>query len=102
MVFKTRHSTRATWHLLKIGGNGIATCNAIIPSDHLNQYMNLYQHNLGRLITRKQVAADTINHVVERQKDAAEALSKNVFCNLRYSTPLPLGTYQKKRRTRLG
>ena len=102
MVFKTRHSTRAMWHLLKIGGNGIATCKAIIPIDWLNQYMSLYQHNLGRLVSRKQVVANTFDHVVERQKDAVEALSKKRFTSLSYSTPVPLGSYQKKRRIRLG
>ena len=30
-LFKTRHSTRALWHLLKISGNGISTCKAVIP-----------------------------------------------------------------------
>ena len=102
MVFKTRHSTRAMWHLLKIGGNGIATCKAVIPIDRLNQYMSLYQHNLGRLVSRKQVVANTIDHVVERQKDAVDALSKKRFTSVSYSTPVPLDTYQKKRRIRLG
>jgi len=31
--FKKKHGTRVLWHLLKIKGQGIAVCLAIIPQD---------------------------------------------------------------------
>ena len=114
-LFKTRHSTRAMWHLLKIAGNGIATCKSIIPDERLNQYLRLYKHNIGRMVSRKRALVATIDHVVERQTDAVTALAaKSGRRNFNPAphlpppltsgspTPLPSVTYSKKRRVRLG
>jgi len=106
-LFKTRHSTRALWHLLKIAGNGIATCKSIIPDERLNQYLRLYTHNIGRMACRKRDLTTIIDSVVERQNDAVTALStrkarRKVDPSTHSATPLPVGVYIKKRCVRLG
>jgi len=89
--------------LHKIAGNGIVTCKSLIPTERLNQYLRLYKHNIGRILSRKRAIVATIDRIMERQTDAVTALAakkvRRNFCpSPHLPTPLPLGTYLKKRR----
>ena len=110
--FKRKHGTRVLWHLLKIKGQGIAVCLAIIPQDYITLYQELYNRNVGRAHARVQFKADNEAFVVDRQQDAvasmtAKCAAKASGCAHSSSrrTSNSLGfelSASKKRRVRLG
>ena len=64
--FKRKHATSVLWYLLKISGQDIAVCLAIIPQDYIAIYQELYIRNIGRAHARFRSKSDNKACVVER------------------------------------
>ena len=88
-VFKPRHATRVLWHLMKIPGNGIVVCNAIIPELNLKRYVDLYTSNVGRASARVDRLLTREDFVVERQQAAVAELTAKRLPVVNCAGPLP-------------
>jgi len=73
--FKRKRSTRVLWHLLKIGGQGIATCLALIPEEHLSMYCDLYNRNVGRAHARVKAKNDNNDYVGKRHHTTVSSMT---------------------------
>ena len=73
--FKRKHGTRVLWHHLKISGQGIAVCLAIIPQDYISIYQELYNRNIGRAHARFKSKSDNEACIADRQHDAVSSIS---------------------------
>ena len=70
-----KHATRALCHLLKISGQGIAICKAIIPPLRLERYRALRDLGIASAECKKRGLEEVHDHVASRQLLAVAQLT---------------------------
>jgi len=63
-VFSTLHSMRVVYHILKIKGNNIATCHAMIPEEHQKHYQSIRDKSISNNSIRAKVK-DAIEELID-------------------------------------
>ena len=76
-TIRTRHSTRALCHFLKIRGNHIAICKAVIPSNWLERYCSMRKRSTHLISAHKRVNVDQEEFVSGRQEAASVLMVKS-------------------------
>ena len=72
VTFKTQHATYIIHHLLKIHGQHITLCKAIIPTADLERYQAFQQKSLGSASARKQARDDIEDFINNCQEVTTE------------------------------
>ena len=100
-MFKNRHVTRTICHFLKLKGNHIVICRAIIPHADLNCYCTILKLRLDHVGACKRTHKDTKDLIDCRQESATnlilESKKKEIDRNVDSDNFLVVSKKKKKK-----
>ena len=68
------HATRVQNHVLKIPNLGISICRALIPTECVERYQNLYNNSVNKRAANKRARSAIEDSIIERQEAAIKRI----------------------------